>query len=75
MLGEFVGREGSYFLNRKQAEKRICSFKLPILSFTRGHILGEKAPPSKYQPHPSDESSLEDAQKLHLAAFTNIAAG
>ena len=30
-VGEFIGREGSYFLNRKQDEQRIFSFKDPIL--------------------------------------------
>ena len=49
-LGEFVGREGSYFLNRKQGEQRIFSFEDPILSLTRGHILGEKSQSSGYQP-------------------------
>ena len=72
MLGEFVGREGSYFLNRKQGEQRIASFEDPILSLTRGHTLGEKPPPSGYQSHPSDKGSLEDA---HLVGFVKIATG
>ena len=60
-LGEFIGREGSYSLNRKQGEQRIFLFEDPISSLTRGHILGEKQPSSGYQPHPSDVSPLEDA--------------
>ena len=59
-LSELIGREGSYFLSRKQGEQRIFSFEDPILSLARGHIPGEKLPSSGYQPHPSDESSLED---------------
>ena len=55
-LGEFVGREGSYFLNRKQGEQRILLFEDSILSLTRGHILGEKTPSSGYQLHPPDVS-------------------
>ena len=74
-LGEFIGREGSYFLKRKQGEQRIFSFKDPILLLTQGHILGEKPPPSGYQPHLYDENSLEDAQELHLADFAKIATG
>ena len=71
-LGELISREGSYLSNRKQG---IFSFEDPILSLTRGHNLGEKPRPSGYQHHPSDESSLEDAQELHLADFTKIATG
>ena len=80
-LGEVIGREGSYFLNKKQAEQRIFSFEDPTrifsfedptLSLTRGHILGEKLPPSRYHPHPSDVSSLEDTQERHLADFDKI---
>ena len=47
-LGEFIGREGSYFLNRKKGEQKIFSFEGPILSLTRSHIPGEKPPPSSY---------------------------
>ena len=61
-LGEFVGRESSYFINRKQGEQRTFSFEHPILSLTRGHILGEKPPSSGYQPHPFDVSLFEDAK-------------
>ena len=74
-LGEFIGREGSYFLNRKKGEQKIFSFEGPILSLTRSHILGEKPPPSSYQPHSSDVDSLEEAQELHLADFAKIATG
>ena len=74
-LGKFIGRDGSYFLNRKQGEQRIFSFEDPILSLTRGHIPGEKPPSSGYQPHPFDVSSLEDAQELHLADFAKISTG
>ena len=74
-LGEFIGREGSYFLNRKQGEERIFSFEDPILSLTQGHILGENPPSSGYQPHPSNVRSLEDAQELHLTDFVKIATG
>ena len=72
-LGEFVGREGSYVLNRKQGKQMIFTFEDPILSLTRGHILGEKPPPSGCQPHPSEKCSLEDTQELHLADFAKIA--
>ena len=75
MLGEFVGREGSYFLNRKQSEQRIFSFEDPILPMTQGHILEEKPPRSGYQLHLPDEGSLEDTQELLLADFVKIAAG
>ena len=74
-LGEFVGHEGSYFLNRKQGEQRIFSFVDPILSLTRGHILGEKPTPSGYQPHPSGEGSPKDTQELHLVDFAKILTG
>ena len=74
-LGEFIGRAGSYFLSRKKGEQRIFSFEDPIVSLTRGHILGEKPPPSGYKPHPSDVTSLEDAQELHLTDFAKIATG
>ena len=74
-LGKFIGREGSYFLDRKQGEQRIFSFEVPILSLTRGHILGETPPPSGYQPHPFDASSLEDAQELYLTDFPKFATG
>ena len=53
-LGKLFDREGLYFLNRKQGEQRIFSFQDPILSLTRGHILGENPPLSGYQPHSSD---------------------
>ena len=72
-LGEFVGCKGSYFLNRKQTERGIFSFEDPILSLTRGRVLGEKLPPSGYPPHPSDELLLEDAQELHLADSAKVA--
>ena len=74
-LGEFVGREGLYFLNRKQGEQKIVSFEDPILSLTRGHILGGKPQPNGYQSHLSDVRSLEDAQELHLANFAKITTG
>ena len=74
-LGEFIGRERSYFLNRKKGEQRIFSFEDHILLLTRGHILGEKLPSRGYQPHPSDGSSLEDAQEIQLADFAKIATG
>ena len=74
-LGEFIGRKGSYFLNRKQGEQNIISSEDPILSLTRAHILGENPPPGGYQPHPSDESSLEDAQEPYLADFAKMARG
>ena len=74
-LGEFIGREGSYFLSRKKGEQKIFSFEDPTISLTRGHILGEKPPPNGYQPHPSDVDSLEDAQELHLTDFAKIATG
>ena len=74
-LGEFIGREGSYFLSRKKSEHKIFSFEDPIMSLTRGHILEEKPPLSGYQPHPSDVDSLEDAQELHLTDFATIATG
>ena len=59
----------------EQIEQRIVSLEDSILSLTRGHILGEKQPSSGHQLHPSDVSSLEDAQKLHLADFAKIATG
>ena len=74
-LGEFIGGEGSYFLSRKKGDQGIFSFEGPILSLTRGRILGEKTPSSGYQPHPSDVSSLKDAQELHLTDFAKIATG
>ena len=74
-LGEFIGREGSYFLSRKKGEQKIFSFEDLIMSLTRGHILGEKPPPSGYQPRPSDVGSLEDAQEPHLKDFAKIATG
>ena len=74
-LGEFIGREGLYFLNRKQGKQRVFSFKDLVLSLTRGHILGEKPPPNGYQSHPFDERSLEDAQELPLANFAKITTG
>ena len=73
-LGKFIGRGGSYFL-RKKGERKIFSFEDPIMSLTRGHILGERPLPSGYQPHPSDADSLEDAQELHLTDFAKIATG
>ena len=69
------GCKDSYFLNKKQGEQRTFSFEDLILSLTRGHILGEKPLPSGYQPHPSDESPLEDVKELHLADFAKIATG
>ena len=73
-LGEFLGREGPFFLNnRKEGEQRIFSFEDPILPLTRGHIRGEKSLPSGYQLHLSDEGSLEDDQELHLVNFAKIA--
>ena len=74
-LDEFIGRGDSYFLSRKKGEQKIFSFEDPIMSLTRGHLLGEKPPPSGYQPHPSDVGSLEDAQELHLTDFAKIATG
>ena len=56
--GRFVGRKRSYFLNRKQGEQEIFSFEDPILSLMRSNILGEKPPPSGYQPHLSEEGPL-----------------
>ena len=74
-LGEFIGRGGSHFLSRNKGEQGIFSFEDPILSLTRGDILGENPPSSGYQPHPSDASSLEDAQQLHLTDFVKITTG
>ena len=76
-LGEFVGREGSYFLNRKQGEQKIFSFRNPILSLTRGHNVGGKPPPSGYRLHQSNEglALLEDAHELLLADFAKIETG
>ena len=61
-------------MNRKKGEHKIFSFEDPVVSLTRGHMLGEKPPPSGYQP-PSDMTSLEDAQELHLTDFAKIATG
>ena len=72
-LDEFIGRGGSYFLSRKKGEQRIFSFEDLIVSLKRGHILGEKPPPSGYQPHPSDGTSTEDAQEFHLTDFAKVA--
>ena len=74
-LGEFIGRGGSYFSSRKKVEQRIFSFEDLIVSLTRGHIVGEKPPPSGYQPHPSDVTSLEDSQQLRLTDFAKFATG
>ena len=75
-LDDFIGREGSYFVNRKQGEQKIFSFEdYPTLSMTRDHILGEKPPLGGYQPHPPDASSLEDAQEFNIADFIKIATG
>ena len=74
-LGESIGRLGSYFLSRKKCEQGVFSFEESILSLTRGHILGEKPPSSGYLPHPSDMSSLEDAQELHLTDFAKLPTG
>ena len=74
-LGDFIGRGGSYCLKRKKGEQRIFSFEDHMVSSTRGHILGERPSPSAYQPYPSDVSSLEDAQELHLTDFAKIATG
>ena len=74
-LGEFIDRGGSYFLSKKQGVQRIVLFEDPIVSLTRGHILREKPPPSRYQPRRSDVTSLEDAQELHLTDFAKIATG
>ena len=75
-LGEFIGHGGPYFLSRKKGEqKKVFSFKDPIVSLTRGHILVEKPPPSGCQPHPSDAISIEDAKELHLTDFAKIATG
>ena len=74
-LGEFICREGSYFSSRKKGEQGIFSFEEPILSPTRNHILGEKPPSNGYLSHPSDVSSLEDAQNLHLTDFAKIVTG
>ena len=51
------------------------SFEEPILSLTRNHILGEKPPSNGYLSHPSDVSSLEDAQELYLTDFAKIVTG
>ena len=74
-LGEFIGRGGLYFLRRKKVEQRIFSFEDLIVSLARGHILGEKLPPSGYQRHPTDMTSLEDAQDVRLTDFARIATG
>ena len=74
-MGEFTGREGSYFLNRKQGEQRTFSFEHPTLALTRDHALLEKPPLSRCQPHPFDESSLENAKEIHLTGFAKIATG
>ena len=74
-LGEFISREGSYFMNRKRGEQRGFTFEDSILPLTRRHIIRDKASLSGYYPHPSAVSSLEDAQELHLAKFAKIATG
>ena len=74
-LGEFIGGGGSYFLSRKKDEHKIVLFEDPIVSLIQGHIHGEKPAPSGYQPHPSDVTSLEDAQEFHLTDFAKIATG
>ena len=62
-------------MRRKKGEQRIFSFEDPIVPLTRGHVLGEKPPPSGYQPCLSDVSSLEDVQEFHLTDFAKIATG
>ena len=75
MLGESVGREGSNFLNMGQGEPRIVSFEDPILSLTRGHILGKNY-------HRADINLIRPMnihsripRNVHLADFIKIATG
>ena len=75
MVGKLIGHGGSYFLSRKKGEQKIFSFEDPIVSLIRGHILGEKPPPSGYQPYPSEVISFEYVQEFHLTDFAKIASG
>ena len=71
-LGEYLGREGVYFLHRAQGEQAIFSFNNPIVSLSRGPTSGEK-PAGLYNPHPADEGTFDEAQELDLLDFVKIA--
>ena len=73
-LGEYLGREGVYFLHRAQGEQAIFSFYNPIVSLSRGHISGEK-PAGLYKYHPADEGTFEEAQEVDLSDFVKIPTG
>ena len=72
-LGDFIHREGSYFLSRRPGKQAIFSFTESICERKRTRSR-EENPSGGYQLHPPDEGVLE-AQELHLADIARIAAG
>ena len=74
MLEEFVDREGSSLLSKKQGKQRIVSFERPIL-LIQSHILEENHYRSIYKTHPCDKASLEDAKSLDGADLAKLTTG
>ena len=70
-LGEYLGREGVYFLHRGQGGQAIFSFNNSI---SRGYISGQK-PAGLYKLHPADEGTFGEAQELGLSDLVKIATG
>lgn len=71
-LGAFLGRTGTYFLARKQGERRIFSFDEPALSISRAHIMGTKPRLQDYHAHRTDHGPFSQATELSFEDFKKL---
>lgn len=73
-LGDFIGEQGTYFLKRRGQERGIYSFRDPITSFNRTHIVGEKSEEG-YRPYTLDSGGIGDAGEREFDDFALIVTG
>lgn len=71
-LGEFLGREGVFFLRRGPEEKGIFSFDEIIPALTHKHIMGRKPQEADYKPHEMDAGPVEVVQELDWEDFIKL---
>lgn len=72
-LGEFWGKRGVYFIQKKSGEKATFSFESVMVRLQSGHISGGKPHAIHYVPYRPDARPLEQAQEFPLEDLIKVA--